>query len=71
LIGSTVTSVECRYRAEPAIPGWCNELLTLQIGDQRIYVFLGSVDSNQSPTPSTDTLMVMSAPTALPDWIAN
>jgi hypothetical protein len=71
LIGSLVTSVECRYRAERSLGGWSNELITLTVDDQRIYVFLGGIDSDHSPTPSADNLMVMSAPTALPDWIAS
>jgi hypothetical protein len=71
LMGSVVTSVEYRYRAEQSLGGWSNELITMTIDEQRIYVFLGGIDADHSPTPSADDLMVMSAPTALPDWIAN
>jgi hypothetical protein len=71
LAGTLVTKIECRYRAEPSLGGWRNELLTLTVDEQRIYVFLGDIDSHHSPTPSANNLMVMSAPTALPDWLAN
>jgi hypothetical protein len=71
LKGSIVSGVECHYRKEPKLPGWHSELITLTIDEQKIYVFLGDVDTNKLPTPSTNSLMVMSAPTALPDWMTD
>jgi hypothetical protein len=71
LMGSTVSAVECRYRIDVDLPGWHNDLITLTISNQRVFVFLGGVDSDHSPTPSANNLMVMSDPADLPDWLSS
>lgn len=71
LLGSVVSAVECRYRTDVELPGWHNELLTLTIDHQRVFVFLGDVAPDQSQEPSANSLMVMSDPEELPDWMSN
>lgn len=70
LLGTPVTDVEFRYRAEDAASRWLNELITLTIGEEQLFVFLGEANVNNELTPSANNLIVMSDATLLPDWLS-
>jgi hypothetical protein len=69
LVGKEIDSAELRYRPTTEPVGYAGDLLTLRSGDELVQIFLGDVGDEEIMRPSIMNLLVISPPTALPNWL--